>query len=253
MSDPMLCLFPEVVPAMDNSNEITKKLVLTFSSASDEAVHRPRPFLWYHRPFLGGALAASTPWSDHTWRGELLACVYVKESEIYQYRAQKWSGVSLSLLQTLIEAPFSKRRLTTWCIVLSANTSYILFHLCVAITSRQEEWSSSPAIFQAQHLNSPSFNVQELLKAGALREILRVNLVGQLNHLNWLLYHLNAGQGPSAGSDMQRGQALLVHGHRALSPLEQQAAHLLVVALHGKVEGSVALLVHLVGPYLSVQ
>ena len=52
---------------------------------------------------------------------------------------------------------------------------------------------------------------------------------------------------------MQRGQALLVHGHRALSPLEQQAAHLLMVALHGKVEGSVALLVHLVGPYLSVQ
>ena len=52
---------------------------------------------------------------------------------------------------------------------------------------------------------------------------------------------------------MQRGQALLVHGHRALSPLEQQAAHLLMVALHSKVEGSVALLVHLVGPYLSVQ
>ena len=52
---------------------------------------------------------------------------------------------------------------------------------------------------------------------------------------------------------MQRCQALLVHGHRALSPLEQQAAHLLVIALHSKVEGSVALLVHLVGPYLSVQ
>ena len=65
--------------------------------------------------------------------------------------------------------------------------------------------------------------------------------------------HLDAGQGPSAGGDMQRGQALLVHGHHALSPLEQQAAHLLMVALRGKVEGGVALLVHLVGPYLRMQ
>ena len=83
-----------------------------------------------------------------------------------KYLAQKWRGVSLCRLHTLIEAPFSKRRLTTCDWTMDIVTVLVREeYLRVAITRCQKQWGAAPAVFQAQHLLSSLLSFQQLLNA----------------------------------------------------------------------------------------
>ena len=109
----------------------------TFSSAWEGPAHPLHPPPCCRLPSPCAALAVLSPWSGHTWMEEYVPTFVGCQTEFLNhiwidwlcecvaalcrsqlndnsYLAQKWRGVSPCLLHTLIEAPFSKRRLTTW-------------------------------------------------------------------------------------------------------------------------------------------
>ena len=131
-----------------------------------------------------------------------------------KYLAQKWRGVSLCRLHTLIEAPFSKRRLTTCDWTMDIVTVLVREeYLRVAITRCQKQWGSAPAVFQAQHLLSSLLSFQQLLNArqwtltGGKVYAQTLPWQGQgvkvyMEQICQTKLHLNARQGSSTGSQV---------------------------------------------------